>query len=333
MISTWITKTFGIKYPIILAPMFLVSNNKMLIEAYKNGFIGCIPSLNYRTPAAFEAAMADLQTECGGKFGINLIVNKSNVHLQDHLAILEKFPPAFVITSLGSPEEVIKRLKPLGVKILCDVVDVEYAKKVETLGADALIAVNSGAGGHAGPISPSILIPMLMKATKLPVISAGGIGTGAGLLSVLALGSEGVSIGSPFIATVESGVSQEYKQAVVDYGAKDIVMTNKISGSPCSVILTPYVKKIGTEQNFIERFLNHNKTIKKYAKMLTYYKGMKAVENAAFAATYKTVWVAGPSIEFTQKIEDVATIAKRLISEYEMAVKVLEERQVKVNNK
>jgi nitronate monooxygenase len=317
MISTWLTKTFNIKYPIILAPMFLVSNNKMLIEAYENGFIGCIPSLNYRTSAEFEAAMADLRTKCDGKFGINLIVNKSNIHLAEHLTI----------TSLGSPEEVIRRLKPLGVRILCDVVDVEYAIKVESLGADALIAVNSGAGGHAGNISPSILIPMLMTATRLPVISAGGVGTGAGLLSVLALGSEGVSIGSPFIATVESSVSKEYKQAVVDFGAKDIVMTNKISGSPCSVINTPYVQKIGTEQNVVESFLNHNKQLKKYAKMLTYYKGMKAVEKAAFAATYKTVWVAGPSIEFSHAIEDVATIAKRIISEYDVAYKSLVDRQ------
>lgn len=327
MISTWLTKTFNIKYPIILAPMFLVSNNKMLVEAYKNGFIGCIPSLNYRTPAEFEAAMADLRTQCDGKFGVNLIVNKSNVHLKDHLDVLEKYPPAFIITSLGSPEEVIRRLKPLGVRILCDVVDVEYAMKVESLGADALIAVNSGAGGHAGNIASSILVPMLMKATRLPVISAGGVGTGAGLLSVLALGSEGVSIGSPYIATTESGVSKEYKQAVVDFGAKDIVMTNKISGSPCSVINTPYVQEIGTQQNFVEAFLNQNKQVKKYAKMLTYYRGMKAVEKAAFAATYKTVWVAGPSIEFSHAIEDVTTITKRIISEYEAAYKALVDRQ------
>jgi nitronate monooxygenase len=327
MVSTWLTKTFGIKYPIILAPMFLVSNSKMLQEAYKSGFIGCIPSLNYRTPEEFEAGMIELHQLCSGKFGINLIVNKSNIHLTAHLKILEKHPPAFVITSLGSPEEVIKLLKPKGVKILCDVVDVEYAIKVETLGADALIAVNSGAGGHAGNIAASILVPMLQKATKLPVISAGGVGTGAGLLSVLALGSEGVSIGSPYIATVESGVSQEYKKAVVDYGAKDIVMTTKISGSPCSVIKTPYVQKIGIEQNFFESFLNKNKQIKKYAKMITYYRGMKAVENAAFAATYKTVWVAGPSIEFSHAIEDVSTITKRIISEYEVALKNLNERQ------
>ncbi len=319
MISTWLTKTFDIKYPIILAPMFLVSNNKMLIEAYKNGIIGCIPALNYRSPEELEVAMKELKIKCDGKFGVNLIVNKSNIHLGKQLKVLEKNPPAFVITSLGSPEETIKLLKPLGVKVFCDVVDVEYAIKVEKLGADALIAVNSGAGGHAGNIAPSILVPMLKEHCKIPVISAGGVGTGASLLSNIALGAEGVSIGSPFIATTESGVSQEYKQAVVDYGAEDIVMSSKISGSPCSVIQTPYVKKIGVDQNFLESFLSQNKTAKKYVKMLTYYKGMKAIENAAFAATYKTVWVAGPSIEFVHKIESTQSIIERIINEYKTA--------------
>jgi len=328
MISTWLTQTFDIKYPIIMAPMFLVTNNQMLIESYKNGIIGCIPSLNYRTSEEFEEAMKDLLIKCDGKFGVNLIVNKSNIHLKKHLEVLTRHPPAFVITSLGSPEETIKLLKPKGVKILCDVVDVEYAQKVEKLGADALIAVNSGAGGHAGNIATSILVPMLKANCQLPVISAGGVGTGAGLLSTLALGAEGVSIGSPFIATVESGVSEDYKKAVVNYGAKDIVMTTKISGSKCSVIQTPYVKKIGVDQNIIESFLSHNKTAKKYVKMLTYYKGMKAVEKAAFAATYKTVWVAGPSIEFINKIDTTKNIIERIVSEYKIAFEDLCKRNL-----
>jgi nitronate monooxygenase len=316
MITTWLTSTFKIKHPIIMAPMFLISNVKMLESAYHNGFIGCVPSLNYRTSKELEEAMIELTQKCEGKFGVNLITNKSNIHLSAHLEVLEKFPPAFVITSLGSPEEVIKRLKPKGVKVLCDVVDVEYALKVEKLGADALIAVNSGAGGHAGPIPASILVPMLRAACKLPVISAGGVGTGEGLLSTLALGAEGVSIGSPFIATDESPVSEDYKKAVIDYGANDIVMSEKISGTPCSVINTPYVKKIGTHQNAIEKLLSKNKTAKKYVKMLTYYKGMKSVEKAAFAATYQTVWVAGPSIEFIHKKEPVKNIVERIMQEY-----------------
>jgi nitronate monooxygenase len=160
---------------------------------------------------------------------------------------------------------------------------------------------------------------MMKKAIKIPVISAGGVGNGQGILSMMILGACGVSIGSPFIATSESPVSKEYKKAVVDYGAKDIVMSDKISGTPCSVILTPYLKKIGVNQNFLESYLNHNKQLKKYAKMLTYYKGMKSIEKAAFAATYKTVWVAGPSIEFIQKIESVKTIVDQLCTEFESA--------------
>lgn len=319
MINTWLCKTFQLKYPIILAPMFLVSNNKMLVEAAKAGITGCIPALNFRTVEDFEAGLKDLKENCPGAWGINLIVNKSNMLLEKHLALLEKYPPHYIITSLGSPEECIRRLRPLGVKILCDVVDIEYAKKVESLGADAVIAVNSGAGGHAGKIPASILVPMLKEACKIPVLSAGGVGTGKGLLSVMALGADGVSIGSPFIATQECGVSKEYKEAVVNYGAKDIVMSTKVSGTPCTVINTPYVKKIGTEQNAIESFLNKNKQFKKYAKALTFYKGMKALEKAAFSATYQTVWCAGPSIEFSHKIETISSIVERWAKEYDEA--------------
>jgi len=317
--KTWLTENFNIRYPIILAPMFLVSNEKMLLAAAKAGIMGCIPALNWRTPEEFEKGLISLKEKIEGPYGINLIVNKSNIHLEKQYEICERHKPDFVITSLGSPEEVIKRLKPLGVKIICDVVDVHYAQKVESLGADAIIAVNSGAGGHAGKIPTSILIPMLEESTSLPIISAGGIGSGKALLSSLSLGACGASIGSPFIACKESTVTEGYKKAVIDYGASDIVMTSKISGTPCTVIQTPYVKKIGTDQNIIESFLSKNKSLKKYVKMLTYYKGMKSIEQAAFSATYKTVWCAGPSIEFVKKEESIDTIVTKLMDQYKSA--------------
>lgn len=314
--KTWLTKTFNIELPIIMAPMFLVSNTEMLKAAAKAGIMGCIPALNWREVEDFEKGIKDLKENCSGPFGINLIANKSNIHLDKQIEICKRYTPDFVITSLGSPEKIIKELQHLGVKVLCDVVDIDYAKKVEALGADALIAVNSGAGGHAGPIAASLLIPMLQKVTKLPIISAGGVGTGAGLLSVLSLGAEGVSMGSPFIATKESGVNDDYKKAILEYGAKDIVMTSKVSGTPCTVINTPFVEKIGTEQNFVEGFLNKNKKLKKYAKMLTYYKGMKLLEKAAFSATYKSIWCAGPTIEFVSQKESIEQIISRLKQEY-----------------
>ena len=197
--------------------------------------------------------------------------------------------------------------------------DTTYAKKAEELGADAVIAVNKEAGGHAGNLSYKELIPQLTKAVKIPVISAGGVGSGEGVKQMLEIGAAGLSMGSIFIATVESDVSEEYKQACVDYGANDIVMTTKLSGTPCSVIKTPYVDKIGTSQNCIERILSKSKRLKKWFKAFTFYRGMKNLEKAAFGATYKTVWVAGPSIEYTKEIRKVREIVKQLIAEYEQA--------------
>ena len=304
-----------IKYPILMAPMFLVSNTKMVIEGMKSGIAGCIPALNYRTLPELEAAIKELKAAKveGGSFGFNLIVNKSNVKYKEQLRLLCDAQVDFIITSLGSPEETIKEAHKVGVKVFCDVTDLSYAKKVERLGADALIAVNNQAGGHRGEIDPESLIKLLNENTSIPVISAGGVSNKADVDKMLSYGAVGVSVGSPFIASIESGVSQEYKQACVDYGAKDIVMTERISGTPCTVINTPYVQKVGTKQPWIERILNKNKSLKKWVKMFRFYIGMKATEKAATEVTYKTVWVAGPSIENTKEILPVKEIIKQLI--------------------
>jgi len=317
--KTWLTDTFSIKFPIILAPMFLISNTKMLINACEVGVMGCIPSLNFKTSKAFEEALIHLQENCRGAYGINLIVNASNIFYKEHLLLLEKYPPSFVITSLGNPKETINKLSSQGVRIICDVTELKYAKKVEALGADAVIAVNSGAGGHRGNIPSSVLIPLLKEHINIPIIAAGGIGTGSGILSMLCLGAQGCSIGSAFIASKEAIIHQDYKDAVLHYGANDIVLSSKISGTPCTVINTPYQQKIGKELNFLEKLLIKNKYLKKYLKMLTYYKGMKLIEKAAFSATYKTIWCAGPSIEFSNKIETIELIVKKFMNEYELA--------------
>ena len=310
----------GIEFPVIMAPMFLVSSVDMIAAAGNSGIAGCIPALNFRTIEELDKGLKEIKSKTKGPVGVNIIVNKSNVLAKKHLHTCLDNGVDFFITSLGSPEEVIKESKKQGVKVFCDVIEKEYAKKVEGLGADAVIAVNSGAGGHLGNIPATILIPLLKETCKIPVISAGGVGTGAGILSMLALGSDGLSIGSPFIATKESHVSDEYKKACIQYGAQDIVVTTKLSGSRCTVINSPYVRKIGVEQNAVERFLNNNRQMKKYAKMLTYYKGMKLLEKAAFSANYKSVWCAGSSIEFTKEIDSVSDIVTRLKAEYQEAI-------------
>lgn len=311
-----LSKMLGIEFPIIVAPMFLVSNKEMIIEAIKSGVTGAIPAMNYRTVEELKTVIREIKAETKGPFGINLIVNKSNFLYKEQLKTCCEEGVDYIITSLGSPEETINMAKQYNVKVFCDVVDVKYAKKVEALGADAIIAVNKEAGGHAGPMSYKELVPLLKKECNIPVISAGGVGNGHELRSMIEHGADGVSMGSVFIASTEAGISQEYKQACVDYGKDDIVMTTKLSGTPCTVIKTPYVEKNGTTQNWLERFLNKNKRFKKWFKAFTFFKGMKNLQKAAFSTTYKTVWCAGPSIEHVKSIRPIGEIISQLRKEY-----------------
>ncbi|MEM5566853.1 nitronate monooxygenase [Psychroserpens sp. AS72] len=314
--QTKLTQLLNIKYPIIQAPMFLVSNVAMVTEAMKGGIAGCIPALNYRTLDELRVALRELKANKveGGSFGFNLIVNKSNIKYKGQLEVICEEGCDFIITSLGSPEETINQAHAVGIKVFCDVTDLRFAQKVEQLGADAAIAVNNEAGGHRGKLSPQELTTQLSKALTIPVISAGGVGCKSDIDKMLSYGAEGVSVGSPFIASIEAGVTDEYKQACVDYGEKDIIMTERISGTPCTVINTPYVQKIGTKATWLENVLNKNKSLKKWVKMVRFSIGMKATENAAKKATYKTVWVAGPSIEHTKEILPVKDIVENLVN-------------------
>lgn len=305
-----------IEHPIIMAPMFLVSNVAMSIEGMKQGIATCIPALNYRTLEELRTACKELKAAktSNGSFGFNLIVNKSNPKFKGQLEVICEEGADFIITSLGSPQSTIEAAHKVGIKVFCDVVDVAMAKKVESLGGDAIIAVNNKAGGHRGDLTPEQLIKTINDNCSIPVISAGGVGCKADIDEMIGFGAIGVSVGSPFIASEEASVSQEYKQACVDYGAEDIVMTERISGTPCTVIKTPYVEKIGTKNSWIESILNKNKKLKKWVKMIRFTIGMKAVANAANKATYKTVWVAGPSIEYTNAILPVKEIVKKFTS-------------------
>jgi len=310
-----LNEILDVDYPIIMAPMFLVTNTKMMIEAMNSGIAACIPALNFRTIEELENAINEIRNNTtSGGLGINLIVNKSNIKLNKQLESCMKLGVDFIITSLGSPKQVIQQCKPKGIKVFCDVVEEKYAKKVEELGADAVIAVNKNAGGHAGNLSSEELFNIISENCNLPIISAGGVGTKQGVAEKLETGFSGLSIGSPFIACEEAQISEKYKQACIDYGKEDIVFTTKISGTPCTVINTPYVQQTGTTQNWIEKILSKNKKLKKWVKIITYFKGMKSVENAAFSNTYKTVWCAGPSIEHTNQILPIRKIVEKFIS-------------------
>ncbi len=302
----------GIKYPIILAPMFLVTNQLMVETALENGITAAIPAMNFRQPYQISKFISDLKSKTSKPFGINIIVNRSNTKLDKQIKAIFKDPPYFLITSLGNPQAVIKKAHKHGVKVFCDVTDLKFAKKVEKLGADAIIAVNKDAGGHSGNIERDLLLKKLLSECNIPIINAGGVASAKDLDDVLSIGAAGASIGTLFIASKEAGVSDDYKQALIDYGANDIVMTTKLSGVPSTVINTEYVQKIGVKQNLLEFLISRNTFLKKTAKKIIMRQGESYLRKAAFSATYKTFWCASKSIENISRIRSLNEIIKDL---------------------
>ncbi|MCK6650499.1 MAG: nitronate monooxygenase family protein [Bacteroidia bacterium] len=319
--QTQLTSSLNIEFPLIMAPMFLVSNKAMVIAGMQNGIAATFPSLNYRNEGELEKLLDELNEEKSklsvkGTYGINLIVQKTNPLYEKHLKICVEKKVPFYITSLGNPKQVIEQAHSYGGKVFCDVTNIEHAQKCYDLGCDGFIAVGQGAGGHAGPNTLQVLISSLHHhfPDKM-VIAAGGIANGEGVLSMLALGAAGVSMGTRFIATQEAGVSDAYKKAIVDSKMNDIVLTEKISGTPCTIINTPFAKKIGYRQNWFERMLSNNSTTKKYFKMWVQLSGMKKLEQSVKPGNYQTLWCAGQSVELISDIKSVKEIIDRLKSE------------------
>lgn len=307
-----------------MAPMFLVSDGEMMKAAIRSGIMGVFPSLNFRKEGALEATLSELNTLLAagmpGSYGVNLIVQKTNPMLDKHLEVCVRNKVPFFITSLGNPSKVIKAAHSYGAKVYCDVTNTEHAEKCAKLGCDGFIAVGHGAGGHAGPYPLHVLVPALVsRYPDIPVIAAGGIATGAGLASMLVLGASGVSVGTRFIASTEAPVSNEYKQAILRAGLGDIVSTERLSGTPCNIIDTPFARKIGYSQSWLEKKLSSNTTTRKYFKMLIQLQGMKKLEKSVKPGNYSNLWSAGQSSELIHEILTCENITVKLMEEYREA--------------
>lgn len=322
---------FNIRFPIIGAPMFLVSNADMVTAISEAGGIGVFPALNYRPIAEYKKALAEMKSRTKKPIGVNVIVNKSNTRAPEDLKLALDAGVELFITSLGNPKDVIREAHKSGSKVFCDVTNLEHALKVQDLGADGVIAVCSGAGGHAGPISPLVLVPWLAEKLKIPIVLAGGVANGATMASALSLGACAVSVGTRFIASKEASVDSAYKSAILNASPEDIVLTTRVSGTPATVINTDYVKKLGTDLPFIVKILKENPLTKKYIVPLIHLAGMKSLERAAQKPTWKTVWCAGQSVGLIHEILSCKEIVEKLVNEYESTLKQLSKTVEKAN--
>lgn len=317
-ITTSFTKMLNISYPIIGAPMFLVSNEDMVVAISDAGGIGTFPSLNFRPSEEFERALKRIKKRTSKPIGVNLIVNKSNPRQTSDLkACLDQGVELFV-TSLGNPKTVIKAAHKNGAKVICDVTNLEHAKKCQDLGADGVVAVSQGAGGHAGEISPMVLIPWLSSQLNIPVIAAGGVANGQTLAATLALGAAAAHIGTRFIASEEAKPSgHDYQQAIINASPEDIILTDRISGTPCNFIKSDYFSKWNKElPGLIKALKNHPKT-KKYVVPAIHLLGMKVLEKTvAGKADRKKVWCAGQTVGLIHNVLSCKDIVEGMVTEY-----------------
>lgn len=325
MVRTAFSEDFKISYPLIVAPMFLVSNEDLVVEGSEAGALGSFPALNFRPIEKYREALKRIRSRTRKPIGVNIIVNQSNQRQGEDLKWALEAGVELFITSLGNPKTVIQEAHRNGAKVYCDVTNLEHARKVQDLGADGVIAVGSGAGGHAGPISPLVLIPWLKRELRIPIVAAGGVAQGAQMAACLLLGASAVSVGTRFIASREAMVNEEYKQAVVKASPEDIILTRRISGTPASVIRTPFIEKQGTELPILVDWLKKVPGAKPWVNLMIHGLGMKALEDAATKPSWKTVWSAGQSAGLVDEILPCRKIVSRMIEEFEAAVTALNE--------
>jgi nitronate monooxygenase len=313
--ETAITKLFGVKYPIFCAPMFLVSNENMVVATSEAGGIGAFPALNFRPVEKYREAIREIKKRTSKPIAVNVIVQSSNKYRDQHVDIAIEEGVELLISSLGSPKDLIRRTHGTKTKVFCDVVGLEHGKKAADAGAHGLIAVGAGAGGHAGDTSLFALIPHLKANVKLPIVAAGAISNGATMAAALALGADGIYMGTRFIASKESPASDDYKRAIVEATPEKIVNTDRVDGFPGNFILTEALKEYGVKAGFFETLLRSNKKLNRY---LTLYRAGRALLGPSNQkASYKTIFSAGHGVGLIHDIPTVAEIFARTIQEYE----------------
>ncbi len=274
---------FGIDYPIIGAPMFQVSNENLAAAITEAGGLGCISLTNYQTVDQLGDALSRIRQRTAKPIGVNIHLSGKFEWRKQLAACLDKGVQLF-ITALGDPSLVIDDIHQSGGKVFTSVIYLKHAKRAEERGVDGLIATGAGAGGHCGKISTMVLVPYLKRETNLPIIAAGGIGTGSQMAAALSLGASGVVIGTRLIATPEASSSLEYKQAVIDALPEDIVFTDRITGNVASWI---------------------GKSIE-----------MLDTPTDPFAAEWKNLWSAGQSVAQVKGVMPAGEIIAEMVAEY-----------------
>jgi nitronate monooxygenase len=304
----------GLRVPVIGAPMFLVSGPELVIEQCKAGIIGAFPALNARPQELLETWLTQIEDALQKQrrehpeavvapYAVNLIVNAANKRLEQDADVCVKHKVPIVITSLSAPTDIAKRVHDYGGIVLHDVIKVRHAEKALEAGVDGLILVCAGAGGHAGRINPFALVNEIRAMFDGPLVLAGAITNGAGVLAAQAMGCDAAYMGTRFIATRESLAPEGYKQMLVESDAEDIVYTPFFSGVAGSY-LKPSIRAAGLDPD--------NLPVQTGEKL-------KYTSRDERPKTWKDIWGAGQGVGNIEAILPARALVDRIVQEYDAA--------------
>ena len=316
-IDTPLTRHAGIDVPLICGAMYPCSNPELVAAVSDAGGIGIVQpiSLVYVHGHEFRAGLRRIRELTDRPVGFNAIVEKSSRIYEDRMRrwidIALEEGVRFFVTALGDPRWVVDRVHAVGGVVYHDVTERRWAEKALAADVDGLICVNHRAGGHAGTRSPEELFAELEE-LGVPLVCAGGIGEEQGFVDALRIGYAGAQLGTRFIATAECRAHDDYKRAILDAGADDIVLTDKLSGVPVAVIRTPYVERIGPNAGPIARRLLKGRRTKHWMRMIYALRSLRTLKRASLQGmSYRDFWQAGRSVDGVHEIEPAARIVRR----------------------
>ncbi|MBX5144951.1 NAD(P)H-dependent flavin oxidoreductase [Rhizobium lentis] len=303
-----------LRLPVIGSPLFIISHPALTLAQCKAGVVGAFPALNARPENQLDEWLAEITEELArhdathperpaAPFAVNQIVHMSNKRLEHDLSLCVKYKVPIVISSLGAVPEVNAAVHSYGGIVLHDIINNRHAHSAIRKGADGLIAVAAGAGGHAGTLSPFALVQEIREWFDGPLLLAGAISTGGAILAAEAMGADMAYIGSPFIATQEARAAAAYKQAIVEGAAADIVYSNYFTGVHGNY-LKPSIVAAGMDPE--------NLPVADPSKM-------DFEQATGGAKAWKDIWGSGQGISAVKAVEPVAKLVDRLEAEYKAA--------------
>ncbi|CAN7149857.1 NAD(P)H-dependent flavin oxidoreductase [Rhizobium sp. LjRoot258] len=306
--------TQNLRLPIVASPLFIISHPALTLAQCKAGVVGAFPALNARPESQLDEWLAMITEDLAAynaanperpaaPFAVNQIVHMSNKRLEHDLRLCVKYKVPVVISSLGAVPEVNAAVHSYGGIVLHDVINNRHANSAIRKGADGLIAVAAGAGGHAGTLSPFALVQEIREWFDGPLLLAGAIANGGAILAAQAMGADMAYIGTPFIATEEARASEAYKQAIVDGMANDIVYSNYFTGVHGNY-LKPSVRAVGLDPDDLPA-ADPSK--------------MDFEQAVGGAKAWKDIWGSGQGIGAVKAIEPVGKLVDRLEAEYKAA--------------